>query len=223
MSIRKDAAVIPALDRLLSAGLSKDGCPDELLWDEVMKARADMKVRENLLRGNSGRPGWDTTWMSVALVIAERSICDRAKVGAVIVSPKNRLLATGYNGPPSGQKSTIEIAGVRKKASCLYDCPRAQKKPEDLDPGYTDCITIHAEMNAIAFCDRTAMDKSTLYCTGSICHGCAKVIANTGIKRVVCRVDREREFHRKPDFIVKLLEECGLTVVVREVNVGEIY
>lgn len=48
------------------------------------------------------RPNWDDTWLEVANVVAKRSLCVRDQVGAVIVSATNRIISTGYNGPPSG-------------------------------------------------------------------------------------------------------------------------
>src|SRR5579875_2687732 len=47
------------------------------------------------------RPTWDQYFMTIARQVSERSTCPRAKVGAVIVRERN-ILATGYNGAPSG-------------------------------------------------------------------------------------------------------------------------
>jgi dCMP deaminase len=71
--------------------------------------------------------------MNVARVVAQRSLCDRDKVGAVVVSKANRLLETGYNGPPSGY--------VTNDVGCSSWCTRAQMKPTkwvmtpDTNPG----------------------------------------------------------------------------------------
>ena len=59
------------------------------------------------------RPDWDEYFMEIAEVIKKRSTCLRRQVGAVIVKDK-RILATGYNGVPSG----IEHCGVR---GCLRE------------------------------------------------------------------------------------------------------
>lgn len=48
------------------------------------------------------RPTWDNTWLAVARDVAARSLCVRDQVGAVIVDSRNRIIATGYNGPPTG-------------------------------------------------------------------------------------------------------------------------
>ena len=54
------------------------------------------------------RPGWDEYFMEMAEVARKRSTCLRRAVGAIIVKD-NRILATGYNGVPSG----IEHCSVR--------------------------------------------------------------------------------------------------------------
>jgi deoxycytidylate deaminase len=48
------------------------------------------------------RPTWDETWMAHAHEIAKRSLCDRDKVGAVIVASDNIPLISSYNNPPRG-------------------------------------------------------------------------------------------------------------------------
>lgn len=159
------------------------------------------------------RPGWDETWMTVALTAARRSMCDRAKVGAVIVTPENRIVATGYNGPPTGiEHSSVRIGSRKLPVSCLYDCPRSQKPPHKLDAGYADCITVHAEMNALMFCDRVAREAGTLYVTGALCFGCAKAVANSGLARVVCMVNEELEAHRDPAGVTAFLRSAGMKV-----------
>lgn len=67
------------------------------------------------------RPTWDDTWFAVTRAVAQRSLCDRDKVGAVVVSKSNRLLETGYNGPPAGFKTD--------DTGCSSWCTRAQSKP----------------------------------------------------------------------------------------------
>ncbi|HOT05791.1 MAG TPA: deaminase, partial [Atribacter sp.] len=47
------------------------------------------------------RPDWDEYFMSIAELVSTRSTCLRRKVGAVLVLDR-RILATGYNGAPSG-------------------------------------------------------------------------------------------------------------------------
>ena len=51
------------------------------------------------------------------------------------------------------------------------------------------------------------LDNSTLYCTHSPCTVCAKMIINTGIKRVVF------EQNYPDEFSLGLLKEAGIEVV----------
>ncbi len=141
---------------------------------------------------------WDDVWMQVAAAIAHRSLCSRAEVGAVIVTMSNRIVATGYNGPPAGFDHT---------AACTLWCPRAIR-PER-DPGYLDCPSIHAETNAIAFCDRRDREGGTLYVTTTICYTCAKLVANSGLHRIVYPDDAP---HRNGDRSLRLMQQAGLQV-----------
>jgi deoxycytidylate deaminase len=60
------------------------------------------------------RPTWDEYFMELAKVVAKRSTCLRQNVGAIIVKDK-RILATGYNGAPSGLDHCLDIGCLREK------------------------------------------------------------------------------------------------------------
>lgn len=141
------------------------------------------------------RATWDETWMDVADTIARRSACLRDQVGAVIVGPSNRIISTGYNGPPQGFQG-----------SCLM-CPRQQLGPP------RPCISAHAEANAIAWADRGRYTGGTLYVTSTVCQTCAPLVANCGVSRVVGRWDAIAHAHRDPEFSKDLLIVSGLEVV----------
>jgi len=109
-------------------------------------------------------------FLSIAEIVSSRSTCNRSLVGCVIVKNKN-ILATGYNGSPSGLKHCID-------AEC------------ELEDGH--CIrTVHAEQNAIiqAAKNGTAIENSIIYTTLFPCYTCAKMIINAGIKEVHCLKD----------------------------------
>src|SRR5690349_19065333 len=90
----------------------------------------------NFTTGQStARPNWHATWFSVAICVATRSLCVRDKVGAVIVDTNNRIVATGYNGPPSGFVLPYD------NAPCHEWCPRATAS--DLLQDYSDCPSLH--------------------------------------------------------------------------------
>lgn len=111
-----------------------------------------------------GRPSWPEYFMRAAYLIAQRATCDRKHVGAVIVSPDNRIVSSGYNGAPSGMPSCDDAGHELSDGHCIR--------------------TLHAEDNAIAFAGRSAMG-CTLYVTVIPCYDCAKRIVNVGIDKVV--------------------------------------
>lgn len=150
------------------------------------------------------RPSWDDIWMQVSLTMAQRAKCSRAAVGSVIVSADQRVVSTGYNGPPSGYLAV---------GSCSTWCPRSMKNGQDASPTYDDCPSVHAEMNAIIRADPQELKGATVYTTSSICRGCAKVVANSGATRVVHLVNDELYWYRHNDETEKFLEECGIEVL----------
>lgn len=113
--------------------------------------------------------------MSIAFLIARRSTCLRRQVGAVIVR-NNRLLASGYNGVPSGIRHCAEWGG----------CLREQKKIPSGER-HELCRGLHAEQNAIiqAAFYGTSIDGSNIYCTTLPCIVCAKMMINAGIKKII--------------------------------------
>lgn len=147
------------------------------------------------------RPSWDAVWMHTAETVASRSLCSRAHVGAVIVTADNRVEAASYNGPPPH----FPHGGHE----CVSWCPRATAA--SLDPGYFDCPASHAEANAIARSDWSALRGATIYVTGSVCFTCAKLILQTGIVKVVHQV-LETDSHRMPDAVERFLRANNVIV-----------
>ena len=122
------------------------------------------------LRRETDRPSYDEWFMKIAHIVAQRSTCSRRAVGCVIVDSENRILATGYNGVPSGVFHCTSRA-----------CPGAgASSGTSLDV----CQALHAEQNAIARLENVRC-AHTLYCTTSPCISCTKLIAATPIKRIV--------------------------------------
>lgn len=149
------------------------------------------------------RLSWDETWTAVADVIARRSRCDSRQVGAVVVDPTNRPVSTGYNGPPRG-------LDLPSGSTCTDWCPRRQTGDRGLGYGLS-CLSVHAEANALMFADRRDYEGGTIYVTSACCQDCAKLVANSGLKRVVMRVTAEDE-HRRPGETIDFLRRCGLEV-----------
>ncbi len=102
--------------------------------------------------------------MQIALIVAERSTCERKSVGAVIVRD-GRVLSTGYAGAPSGLRHcSPDLCDI------MAPCDR----------------TVHAEANAIAFAAREGIstNMAEIFVTCSPCVNCAKLIINSGIAKV---------------------------------------
>lgn len=101
------------------------------------------------------------TYMKVAYQFAELSYAERRKVGCIIVKNK-QVISFGYNGTPNGFDNCCEHDNTTK--------------PE----------VLHAESNAI-----TKVAQSTIGCNGAViytttapCFHCAKLIIQSGIKKV---------------------------------------
>jgi dCMP deaminase len=111
--------------------------------------------------------------MSITKMVAKRSTCLRREVGAILVKDK-RILATGYNGAPSGLKH-CEAVGCLRKDSSVPSGTRHEL-----------CRGLHAEQNAIiqAAYHGSRIQGATLYCTNKPCVICSKMIINAGIEKV---------------------------------------
>jgi dCMP deaminase len=149
------------------------------------------------------RPSWDDTWLSVADTVSARSRCTRAQMGAVIVSHDQHIVATGYNGP---------AANWPESGDCINWCDRA-KGLTPLDNLYDACPAVHAEANALLYVDRSRSENGTIYITSVPCMQCAKLISNSGIRRVVSRL-RKADMHRRPYDVVAFMEKCSLVVTL---------
>ena len=103
----------------------------------------------------------DFYFLRMALLVSERGTCVRRKVGCILVNKKNHVLATGYNGNPSGFMHCLD-----------NPCKGANSKSgKDLDK----CEAIHAEQNALLQC-KDVYDIDTIYCTVSPCIHCVKSV-----------------------------------------------
>jgi len=146
--------------------------------------------------GDFVRPSWDEYFMEIVELIKERSTCLRRQVGALIVNDK-RILATGYNGAPTGCSHCEEVGCLREK----LQIPSGQR--------HELCRALHAEQNAIvqAALYGISVQGGTLYVTHQPCVMCAKMAINAGIKRIVYKGEYPDELSRE------LLEEAGIEVV----------
>ena len=120
------------------------------------------------------RPTWDEYFLKIATEVAGRATCLRRQIGAVLVMDK-RILATGYNGVPSGLRHCSEVGCLREQ----------QKVPSG--ERHELCRGLHAEMNVLLQAAKhgSGINGATLYSTCQPCSLCAKMIINAGLVRVV--------------------------------------
>jgi dCMP deaminase len=153
----------------------------------------------------TSRPTWDQVWLQVAHAVAQRSRCTRASMGAVIVSAQERISATGYNGAAASYKGD---------GDCVNWCERA-RGVTSLNGNYDGCPSIHAEANALLYVDRSQIENGTIYVTAPPCMHCAKLISNSGLRRVVVMIG-VADAHRTPEIALDYLRDCGITVTTFE-------
>ncbi len=105
----------------------------------------------------------DKRYLRMAGIWAENSYCIRRKVGALIVKDQ-RIISDGYNGTPAGFENICED-----------------------DNNVTKPYVLHAEANAITkvAASSNSSKGATIYVTSAPCIECAKLIIQSGIKRVV--------------------------------------
>ena len=132
----------------------------------------------------------DKRYIRMASIWAENSYCTRRQVGALIVKDK-MIISDGYNGTPSGFENICED-----------------------NNGVTKPYVLHAEANAITKIARSSnsSDGATMYVTASPCIECAKLIIQSGIKRVVYS-----EKYRLEDGL-ELLKRANIEVVYLNPN-----
>ena len=141
----------------------------------------------------------DDYFSQIATLVGERSTCRRRKVGCVLVDSKKHVVATGYNGVPSGF------------THCLDQPCEGASAPSGVD--LDKCLAVHAEVNA--FLQLTSEDKLTAYLPATPCFSCAKMICNSNVVRIVAE-----EWYPHP-MVKEMFRNANIELVVRnEKNVS---
>ena len=116
---------------------------------------------------------WDQYFMGVALLSAKRSKDPNTQVGACLVNEDKRIIGIGYNGFPRG---------------CSDDVfPWGKSDPDPVNTKYA--YVVHAEANAILN-SNSSLKGATLYVSLFPCNECAKLIIQTGVKKVIYMSDK---------------------------------
>jgi dCMP deaminase len=143
------------------------------------------------------RPSWERYFLDIAQLVSRRSSCLRRNVGALLVKDK-RILATGYNGVPSGLPHCSEVGCLREILGV------AAGTKHEL------CRGLHAEQNAIiqAAIHGVSIQGAELYSTHHPCVVCAKMLINAHIAKIYLAEDY-------PDRLAKdLLLQAGIEIAV---------
>lgn len=111
-------------------------------------------------------------FMGVAILASKRSKDPSTQVGAVIVTPDNRIIATGWNGMP------------KTKTGCNNDLLFPWAKDSDDATKNKYAYVVHAEPNAI-FHASESVKGCIMYLTWFPCSECAKSIVQSGISKLV--------------------------------------
>lgn len=135
------------------------------------------------------------------------STCGKRQYAAIITDKRNRIVGMGYNGGPSDWTHCKDGG-----------CKRLQ---EDSAPGsnYDNCIAVHAEQNAFL---NSLADGYTIYVNGPPCYTCAKLIVNSGCKRVVHLKDSNYTYSSDTQ-VIDLFYRSGikqLTMTLEDLDAG---
>ena len=133
------------------------------------------------------RMSWDDYFLMIASAVSSRATCDRKMVGCVLVKDK-RIISTGYNGSIAGMPHCDEVGHMMVNGHCER--------------------TSHAEANAIVQASLSGIspEGATAYLTCSPCWTCFKLMASSGIKRIVYL-----EFYRD-DRIFEAAKSLGISL-----------
>lgn len=137
------------------------------------------------------RRGKVNYYLDIAEAVAKRGTCLRRNYGAIIVN-NDEIISTGYTGAPRGRKNCIDLNYCAREE---LQIPRGER--------YELCRSVHAEANAIISAARRDMIGGTLYLVGidmkngnlvedaSSCAMCKRLIINSGIEKVVARINQD--------------------------------
>lgn len=144
-------------------------------------------------------------YMNIAIQVSLRSTCIRRKVGAIIVKD-NRILATGYNGAPTGM------------TNCTDNPNRCYRSLHNIESGCDLhlCYAVHAEQNALISALKTGEDLvgASIYVNTYPCSTCMRLILQAGIREIYYIDEYENEFTKN------MAEEAGAKLVQLD---GSIY
>ncbi|WP_413162165.1 deoxycytidylate deaminase [Capilliphycus salinus ALCB114379] len=152
------------------------------------------------------RPTWDEYFLMLAKLAATRSTCLAFPVGAVIVKDR-QVVATGYNGSPSG---SVHCTTQGYCYPGLSSCDASSSLPSR---------AVHAEANAIAQAAKHGIScgGASIYVTLEPCISCLKLIISAGIKEVFY----ETSFNKGEKVMVRDLFVSENLVKLKQIHLSE--
>ena len=122
---------------------------------------------------------WEEYFMGPAKLAAERSKDPSSQVGVCIVDSNKRIVSLGYNGRPNGiSDDDKDMSWSRGDGTNM----------QDLKTKYP--FVVHGEPNAILNAHGNNLVGAELYVTLFPCHECAKLVIQSGIKKVIYGDDK---------------------------------
>src|SRR5690606_30893499 len=115
------------------------------------------------------------------------------------------IVATGYNGPPAGFE--------HRDLPCTEWCDRGATAGK-----IKTCPAAHAEQNAFMAADRSRWQGGVLYVTGHVCEECTKLIANSGLARIVVQPDNIDRSYRNSDDSYRFIRSMGIGVEILTIS-----
>jgi dCMP deaminase len=137
-------------------------------------------------------PTFEETIFTIANTLARRSTCPRKHVGCVITDEFDSIVAAGYNGPPSGMPTCMEVGCLLEGGHCVR--------------------TVHAEMAALASAARrgVTLRGCVAWCTLLPCIQCLQALVTAGI--TIIYYDEEYERSEK-DELFKLVGRLNVKLI----------
>lgn len=140
--------------------------------DEIKQMRMSFENKARI------RPSKNKYYLSIAKEVSRRSTCLRRQYGAVIVK-NDEIISTGYNGAPRGDINCCDTGDCWRETNNI---PHGER--------YEECVSVHAEQNAIISASRNEMNGGILYLYGEEnekpikscpCKICKRMIKNAGL------------------------------------------
>lgn len=146
-------------------------------------------------------------YMAIAELTAKLSYANKLKVGSILVK-KDQILASGYNGTPSGFTNECE--------NKIYDNGVDQNNTytfADADGRRYKLVTkdevLHSEMNTLMKVAKSTVssENSIMFCTHAPCIQCAKAIYQAGVIQLFYK----NEYRSNSGIL--FLNDCGVNVI----------